>query len=202
LTRLCLTASFAWFFSGIGASLINKPQFVHDLVRQTRNRCREDLSVSVKIRIHDDVADTVALCQHVAGAGVDFITVHGRTPKQRGEPVNERAISDIVAAVRVPVLANGDVRSLEDARAVTTSTGAAGVMAARGVLENPAMFAGFQETPKECVQDWIRSAFCPLLGETTKSSFWVFQNSPGDRHALHLLPPPFDLHADQGHQQE
>ena len=31
-----------------------------------------------------------------------------------------------------------------------------GVMAARGILENPAMFAGFPETPLSCVQDWIQ----------------------------------------------
>ena len=40
---------------GIGACLINKPQFVSDLVKQTRNQCRDDLSVAVKIRIHADI---------------------------------------------------------------------------------------------------------------------------------------------------
>ena len=45
-------------------------------------------------------------------------------------------------AVRVPVLANGDVRSLSDAAEVRAATGVDGVMCARGMLENPAMFAG------------------------------------------------------------
>ena len=45
-------------------------------------------------------------------------------------------------AVRVPVLANGDVRSLSVAAEVRAATGVDGVMCARGMLENPAMFAG------------------------------------------------------------
>ena len=48
----------------------------------------------------------------------------------------------IFQAVRVPVLANGDVRSLADATQVRDATGVDGVMCARGMLENPAMFAG------------------------------------------------------------
>ena len=48
----------------------------------------------------------------------------------------------IFQAVRVPVLANGDVRSLADAAQVRDATGVDGVMCARGMLENPAMFAG------------------------------------------------------------
>ena len=51
-------------------------------------------------------------------------------------------------AVRVPVLANGDVRSLSDAAEVRAATGVDGVMCARGMLENPAMFAGKGTTAK------------------------------------------------------
>ena len=40
---------------GIGACLINKPDFIHDLVRQTKNQTCSGLSVSVKIRIHTDI---------------------------------------------------------------------------------------------------------------------------------------------------
>ena len=40
---------------GIGACLINNPVFVSDVVKQTKNQCRNDLSVSVKIRIHSDI---------------------------------------------------------------------------------------------------------------------------------------------------
>ena len=78
---------------GIGASLIDKPEFVSDLVRQTRNACRDDLIVSVKIRIHSDYQKTIELCRNMEHAGAHFITVHGRTKHQRSDPVNWEASS-------------------------------------------------------------------------------------------------------------
>lgn len=143
---------------GIGACLIEKPEFVSDLVRQTRNRNRDNLVVSVKIRIHKDVRKTVELCRQMEHAGVSFVSIHGRTREQRGEPVNLEAIREIKQSINVPVVANGDIKTLEDVQMVRHATGVDGVMAARGILENPAMFAGYSNTPKNCVQDWVKLA--------------------------------------------
>ena len=146
-----------WAFrEGIGACLIDKPDFVADLVKQTRNQCRDDLLVSVKIRIHPDVSKTIELCRQVEKSGVSFISVHGRTKSQRSEPVNLEAIKAIKQSVQVPVVANGDIKSIEDVLMVKEATNVDGVMAARGLLENPALFAGYSETPKECVESWLR----------------------------------------------
>lgn len=141
---------------GIGACLIEKPDFVADLVRQTRNQTRDDLLVSVKIRIHSDYQKTIELCRQVEKAGVSFISVHGRTKSQKSEPVNLEAIREIKKSVQVPIIANGDIKSLEDARMVKKETNIDGVMAARGLLENPAFYAGHDYTPKECVASWLR----------------------------------------------
>lgn len=141
---------------GYGACLIHRPELVADMVRQTREAVgKNDYSVSVKIRIHDDTRQTVSLCRQLEAAGASFLTVHGRTPLNRCMPVNLDAVRDIVSAVRVPVLANGDIRSMEDARRVQDYTGVKGVMAARGLLTNPAMFAGYDSTPLSCIEDWI-----------------------------------------------
>lgn len=91
--------------------------------------------------------------------GLSFLTVHGRTKDQRSEPVNLEAIKLIKQSVRIPVVANGDVCSIEDAERVQELTGvdgisrihpaitsrnsienflpSSGVMAARGILANP-----------------------------------------------------------------
>jgi len=144
---------------GIGACLINEPQFVCEVVNQTRARISNpDFSISVKIRIHDDLSRTVDFCRQVEAAGASFITVHGRTKDQRCEPVNIEAIKLIKSSLRIPVVANGDVRSLEDCQSVVDSTGVDGVMAARGILENPAMYAGYDATPPHCISDWVRIA--------------------------------------------
>jgi len=141
---------------GIGACLIDKPDFVADLVKQTRNQTRDDLLVSIKIRIHSDYKKTIELCRQVEKAGVHFISVHGRTKSQRSHPVNLEAIKNIKQSVQIPVVANGDIKTLEDVKNVKDATNVDGVMAARGLLENPAFYAGHELTPKECVESWLR----------------------------------------------
>ena len=62
------------------------------------------------------------------------------------------------AQTTLPVLANGDVYSLKDAHRIAKETGVDGVMAARGLLENPTLFAGFDKTPIEAVSQFIHYA--------------------------------------------
>ncbi len=66
------------------------------------------------------------LCQRAEKAGASWISVHGRTADQRCQPVNVEAIRLVRESVSVPVIANGDIRSMEDARAVRDSTGVHG----------------------------------------------------------------------------
>ena len=81
--------------SGYGAALIHKPQLVADMVRAIRAVCT--LPVSIKIRVQDDLRRTVELVHMAERAGVNFITVHGRTPQQRRQPVNTDAIKLVSA---------------------------------------------------------------------------------------------------------
>ncbi|KAF4631762.1 hypothetical protein G7Y89_g6367 [Cudoniella acicularis] len=99
-------------------------------------------TVSVKIRIHKDLRDTMDFIRTVEDAGVDFITIHGRmrsTPSSK--KVDLEAIRVLAGMTRVPTLANGDVFTRGDALSHVKFTGVDGVMAARGLLENPALFA-------------------------------------------------------------
>ncbi|WAR25752.1 DUS4L-like protein [Mya arenaria] len=140
---------------GYGACLIHKPNLVQDIVRQARNRVpRSDFTVSVKIRIHEDIRETVEYCKKMEAAGVSFLSVHGRTKDQRNQPVNLEAVRLIQENVGVPVVANGDIKSMEDVDHIRTVTGAKGAMCARGILANPAMFVGYDNTPLECIKDW------------------------------------------------
>lgn len=141
---------------GYGACLINKPELVRDMVRLVRNQVdNPNYSVSIKIRIHKDLRRTVDLCQKAEAAGVSWVTVHGRTAEERHQPVHYDAIRTIKDSLSVPVIANGDIKNLRDVESTHELTGVDGVMAARGLLANPAMFAGYEETPLECIWDWV-----------------------------------------------
>lgn len=150
---------------GIGCALQDSPELVAEIVRAAKARLRgQGKSVSVKIRIHKDLAVTRRWIDVVQDAGVDFITVHGRTRSQRSSTVPDyEAIRALRSTVKVPLIANGDAYSAKDVDRIAELTEADGVMAARGILENPAMFAGFEEVPEGCVKDFLHWAIkCPI----------------------------------------
>ncbi|KAK5149028.1 hypothetical protein LTR04_000172 [Oleoguttula sp. CCFEE 6159] len=154
-----------WAFQeGLGASLMRHRGRVSEMVRQAKERCGKDFCVSVKIRIHGDLRDTIDFVRTVEAAGADFITVHGRLPRQRSStPPSLSAIKLVKNHTNVPVLANGYVFSLSDVHKIIEETGVDGVMAARGLLENPALFAGYTSTPAEAVTKFMNNAMrCPL----------------------------------------
>lgn len=91
-------------------------------------------------------------------AGVSWITVHGRTADERHQPVHYDAIKIIKDSLRIPVIANGDIKNPKDVQAVCELTGVDGVMSARGLLANPALFAGYEHTPLQCLWDWVKIA--------------------------------------------
>ncbi|XP_042671453.1 tRNA-dihydrouridine(20a/20b) synthase [NAD(P)+]-like isoform X2 [Centrocercus urophasianus] len=112
---------------GYGACLINKPELVQDMVRHVRNQIdNPGFSVSIKIRIHEDLKKTVDLCKKAEATGVSWITVHGRSIEERHQPVHYDAIKVIKESVHIPVVANGDIRTLKDAENVHHLTGADG----------------------------------------------------------------------------
>lgn len=138
---------------GVGAALMIKPELVASMVKTVKEVCGPHFCVEVKIRIHKDINDTVRFVKLVEAAGVDYISVHGRLKAQRStEPPNLDAIKLIKNTVNCPVVANGDAFSIEDVKMIAEYTGSNGVMAARGILANPAMFAGYRTTPWHAVE--------------------------------------------------
>ncbi|KAK5169451.1 tRNA dihydrouridine synthase [Saxophila tyrrhenica] len=144
---------------GIGCSLMEDPELVASLVRAAKASLGPGKSVSCKIRIHKDLSQTVRWVRVLEEAGVDFITVHGRTRSQRSStPPDFAAIKSLKQSVCVPVLANGDIYAAEDVKRIVSMTGVDGVMAARGMLENPALFVGHDTTPVDCARRFLEHA--------------------------------------------
>lgn len=140
---------------GYGADLLRKPELVKDLVYQVRNRIPRPFTVSAKIRLLKDIRQTVALCQTLEKAGASFLTIHARTPEMRNEPIDLNNFKLLRDHVQLPLVANGDVKSLESAEFLFKESRYEGVMSARGILTNPALFSGYSTTPLACVQDWL-----------------------------------------------
>lgn len=111
---------------GVGAQLLQEPETVKDMVRQVKARVGGDYAVSTKIRLLSDIKDTVSLCEQIEKAGADLLTIHGRTKDQKSEPINVEGLKTICSRLSIPVIANGDVKSLEDAEELQVLTGCRG----------------------------------------------------------------------------
>ncbi|KAJ3260639.1 tRNA-dihydrouridine(20a/20b) synthase [NAD(P)+]-like protein [Boothiomyces macroporosus] len=147
----------------IGSYLLSQPETVKDIVDQVKRRTSSvkmqdgsSFPCSIKIRIHEDLNETVELCKRAEAVGVDWITVHGRLKKQKNhEPVNLDALKIMKESVNVPLFTNGGIYNLKEANAMMEYTKADGVMVATGLLQNPALFSGYDYTPIECVEKFI-----------------------------------------------
>lgn len=133
---------------GIGAALMSNKELVSEMVYEVKKRWGDKVCIETKIRVHDDINETIEFVKMVEEAGVDFITVHGRTKNTRSsQPANYEKIRIIKESVKVPIIANGDCFSLKDVYKIKELTNCDGVMAVRGILNNPALFAGYEKCP-------------------------------------------------------
>ena len=129
---------------GQGSALMRDPLAAAVIFRTLRKAVR-GVPLTVKIRGGWDerTVNAPEIARLAESEGVDGITVHPRT---RSQQFTGRApwdvIAEVVAAVGVPVVGNGDVRSAGDARAMVAATGCAAVMIGRGALGAPWIFRG------------------------------------------------------------
>ncbi|KAI6242517.1 TRNA-dihydrouridine(16/17) synthase [NAD(P)(+)]-like [Aphelenchoides fujianensis] len=126
-----------------GSFLQEEPELIAEMVGLVYRHCR--LPLSVKIRVLDSVEDTINYARIIEKAGASMLTVHGRTRDQRGVNTGVadwEKIRRVRDAVRIPLVANGNIQMPGDAKRCLEATGATAVMSAEGLLSNPALFAG------------------------------------------------------------
>lgn len=123
---------------GAGAALLRDAdtacRVVEALVKAT------DLPVTVKMRAGYTSSDltAVSLARRFVDIGARAITLHGRTAEQGFEgSADWEWITEMRAALPVPVIGNGDVRSGADAVRMARATGCAGIMVGRAAIGNP-----------------------------------------------------------------
>lgn len=129
------------FGNGEGSALMRSPELIYKIVRSVSQSI--DIPCTVKIRAGVDAehinAVECALAAEEGGAAL--ITVHGRTRTQMyAGRADMEIIKNVKKSLHIPVVANGDIASGEDALRVLRDTGADGVMVGRAAIGNPFLF--------------------------------------------------------------
>jgi tRNA-dihydrouridine synthase C len=124
-----------------GAVLLKEPERIHNLVRAVRAALPANLPLTAKMRLgYEDKAKAIDCAQAMAAGGVAELVVHART-KAEGyrPPAHWEWIGRIQAAVQIPVIANGEIWTLDDYRRCIEASGVSDVMLGRGMVANPGL---------------------------------------------------------------
>ncbi len=126
---------------GGGSALMKEPELAAKIVEEVVKAAHVPITVKMRAGWDNDSLNAVELARMCEAAGAAAITVHGRTRKQMyAPPINYDIIRDVKSAVKIPVIANGDVCDAESAKFMYEHTGCDYVMVGRGAQGNPFVF--------------------------------------------------------------
>ncbi len=124
--------------NGGGSSLLRDPETAEAIVRAVVQAVPVPVTVKTRIGWTETEINILEFAQRMQDAGAKMITVHGRTRAQGyNGPAKWEWIRQVKAALTIPVIANGDIFSVEAAVSCLEQTGADGVMCSRGTMGYP-----------------------------------------------------------------
>lgn len=122
-----------------GAALLGEPELLHQITAAVRAEVPATIPFTAKMRLGiDDTSRAVENAQALAAAGIDELIVHGRT-KADGyrPPARWTWIDQVRQAVDIPIIANGEVWTVEDFARCQQETGCPDIMIGRGAVADP-----------------------------------------------------------------
>lgn len=122
-----------------GSSLLREPQRVHNIVRSVREAVSSTIPVTAKIRLgFHDASLLMDIAGGVEAAGATELCIHARTRKDGYKPpAYWHQLAQVRAALKIPVIVNGEIWSPEDARLAQQESACIDLMLGRGSLCRP-----------------------------------------------------------------
>lgn len=149
-----------------GAILLKEPDTLYRVVSAVRAALPRSVVVSAKMRLgYDDTSLMLDNAAAIEQAGADELTVHARTRMQGyAPPAHWDELGRIRSHIKIPLIANGDICSVDDYHRCVNAAGTADVMLGRGAIRLPTL-ANQIRANQHAVAKW--SDITPLL-----RTFW------------------------------
>lgn len=129
-----------------GSALLKNPEKVGEIIKAVVGAVNVPITVKIRSGWDQSSINAVEIAKIAEANGASAITVHARTRAQGyAGKADWNIIKEVVNAVDIPVIGNGDVVSCYDAKKMLDETGCSAVMIGRGLLGNPWLI-------KECVE--------------------------------------------------
>ena len=129
------------FSNGEGSALMKNPALIYDVVSAVKRAINIPLTVKMRLGIKKGEMLAVECALAAEEAGAEAICIHGRRREDMYSGVCDRAgIRAVREAVRIPLIANGDIVDGESALLMLNDTGADGLAIGRGAVGNPFIF--------------------------------------------------------------
>ena len=132
--------------SQAGSALLKNPDKIYEIVKKVVENTNTPISVKIRSGWDENSINAVEVAQKIEQAGASLIAIHARTRSQGySGKANWNIIKQVKENVSIPVIGNGDIKTIYDAKKMLDETKCDAIMIGRATLGNPWFI-------KECVE--------------------------------------------------
>ncbi len=171
--------------NGGGSSLLRQPELAGEIVSKVVKAVPVPVTVKTRIGWSNKEINILEFAKRMEDAGAEMLTLHGRTRAQGyNGPAKWEWITKVKEILSIPVIANGDIFSVDAAIRCLEETGADGVMCSRGTLGYPFLVGEIDYFLKNGVEKVSPTAVEKLeCAKEHLQALWEYKGDRGIRQA-------------------
>ncbi len=132
--------------SQAGSGLLKNPEKIYEIVSAVTSNIKIPVTVKIRSGWNKNTINCVEVAKIIEKAGASAIAIHPRTREQGYTGLSDWSlIKEVKEAVNIPVIGNGDIKTIYDAKRMLDETGCDAIMIGRATLGNPWFI-------KECIE--------------------------------------------------